>query len=340
MPARGGSAFGGKKVIIVIIMVLVGVFWYLNYSLSGFSGPSGSVYFTVESGQSLNEITSKLYEAHLIRNELIFKLYAKVIGQQSKIIAGEHLLSNNLKAKEILNILTTVSSDNERKITIIEGWRTEDIANYLEKNNIVDKSDFLQAVATSNWQTKYDFLVGVKAKTLEGFLFPDTYRIFADATANDIVKKMLDNFDSKLTTKMRSDMASQNKNIFEVVTLASIIEREVPQDADKKIVADIFLKRIKAGIALQSDATVNYITGKGQAQPSYDDLKVDSLYNTYKYRGLPPGPISNPGLKSLEAVIYPTPNQYYYFLTTLDSGTVIYSRTYEEHLNNKAKYLD
>ncbi|MEK7072379.1 MAG: endolytic transglycosylase MltG, partial [Patescibacteria group bacterium] len=96
----------------------------------------------------------------------------------------------------------------------------------------------------------------------------------------------------------------------------------------------------KAGIALQSDATINYITGKGMSQPSYDDLKIDSPYNTYKYRGLPPGPISNSGLKSIEAVIYPTPNPYYYFLTTLDDGTVIYSKTYEEHLKNKAKYLN
>ena len=113
----------------------------------------------------------------------------------------------------------------------------------------------------------------------------------------------------------------------------------VPQDEDKKMIADIFLKRLRDGIGLQSDATINFITNKGMAQPTYEDLKIDSLYNTYKYRGLTPGPISNPGLSSIKAVIYPISNEYYYFLTTEDS-TVIYSKTYEEHLENKAKYLD
>jgi UPF0755 protein len=225
-------------------------------------------------------------------------------------------------------------------ITIIEGWRAKEIANYLDEKGIVSEVDFLQEIETSKWKNDYDFLTNVSAKTVEGFLFPDTYRIFADATASDIVKKMLDTFDSKLTSQMRGDITSSGKNIFDVVILASIIEREVPNNDDKKIIADIFFKRIQAGIALQSDATVNYVTGQGRAQPTYKDLEVDSPYNTYKYRGLTPGPISNPGISSIEAVIYPTSNPYYYFLTTLDDGTVIYGRTYEEHLNNKARYLD
>ncbi len=310
------------------------------------SSKKSPVYFEVASGQTLKQVSKNLADQGLIRSSFVFETYAKIRGWQSRVVAGNHLLDKNMNIKDILgNIITNKNLENERTITIIEGWTIEEIADYLASQKIVSKSDFMAAAQTNSWKHKgldqdYDFLTGVSAKTLEGFLFPDTYRIFTDATARDIVKKMLDNFDSKLTAKMRSDIASQGKSIFEVINLASIIEREVSKDADKKLIADIFLKRLKAGIALQSDATINYITGKGMSQPSYDDLKIDSPYNTYKYRGLPPGPISNSGLKSIEAVIYPTPNPYYYFLTTLDDGTVIYSKTYEEHLKNKAKYLN
>ncbi|OGY89834.1 MAG: hypothetical protein A2927_01170 [Candidatus Komeilibacteria bacterium RIFCSPLOWO2_01_FULL_45_10] len=150
---------------------------------------------------------------------------------------------------------------------------------------------------------------------------------------------MLDNFGAKLTQEMRVDIKNAGKSIFEVITLASIIEKEVRTEQDMKMVADIFNKRLEQGIALQSDATVNYVTGKGLVQPTAADIAVDNLYNTYKYRGLPPGPIANPGLKAIKAAIYPTPNQYYYFLTTAE-GEVIYSQTYQEHLKNKSVYLN
>jgi len=176
--------------------------------------------------------------------------------------------------------------------------------------------------------------------SLEGYLFPNTHFISAETTEEDLVRKLLQDFDVKLSSDLRNEIASQGKTIFETVTLASIIEREVPQDKDKKMIADVFRKRLAIGMALQSDATVNFVTGKNKAQPSLADLAIDSPYNTYKYRGLPPGPISSPGLASIKAVIYPTPNQYYYFLTTLDEGEVIYGVSYEDHLANKAKYLD
>lgn len=318
---------------------------FLAYFIFTISTPitkeKSPVYFEIKSGQTLNQIATNLKDEGLIRNIFIFENYTKLRGWQGKIVAGTHLLDKNMSIKEIIrNIITNNNLDNEKTITIIEGWKADEIADYLDKNNVVSKSDFLREIETKKWQSEYDFLTGVKAKTLEGFLFPDTYRVFSDATASDIVKKMLDNFDSKLTDKMRSDIKSQGKSIFEVVNLASIIEREVPKNDDKKMIADVFLKRLTDGIALQSDATINYITGKGMSQPTYDDLKIDSPYNTYKYRGLPPGPISNPGIKSIEAVIYPTKNPYYYFLTTLDDGRVIYSKTYDEHLANKAKYLN
>jgi len=172
---------------------------------------------------------------------------------------------------------------------------------------------------------------------LEGYLFPDTYRIFRDASVTDVVKKMLGNLEAKLTPQMKKDITDSGKTIHEVLTLASIVEKEVSSDKDRKLVADIFYKRLKAGIALQADSTVNYVTGKSVSRASASDLEVESLYNTYQHRGLPPGPISNPSLSSIISAIYPTPNTYLYFLTT-PSGEVIYNETFEGHVEDKNRY--
>jgi len=168
-------------------------------------------------------------------------------------------------------------------------------------------------------------------------LFPDTYRVFRDASISDIVKKILDNFNQKLTSELRFEIKSQGKNIHQILTLASILEKEVSTDQDRKLVAGIFYKRLELGMPLQADSTVNYVTGKDSSRASAKDLEIDSPYNTYKYRGLPPGPISNPGISSILAAIYPSSNNYLYFLTTPD-GQVIYNETHDQHVIDKAKY--
>jgi len=230
--------------------------------------------------------------------------------------------------------------NNEDCFRIIEGWDNKEIGTYLVSKNFLSEKDFANAVGVNSLLIKeFDFLQDKPASVdLEGYLFPDTYRVFKNADSYDIIRKMLQNFDVKLTPELRQEIASQKKSIFEVLTLASIIEKEVSKPEDMKMVADVFYKRLKVDIALQSDATVNYATGKSLTQPSHQDLEVNSLYNTYKYPGLPPGPISNPSINAIKAAIEPTPNPYYYFLTDKE-GNAIYSQTYEEHLINKNKYL-
>ncbi len=173
---------------------------------------------------------------------------------------------------------------------------------------------------------------------LEGYLFPDTYRFFADATADDVAQKMVDTMDAQFTPDMRAELEKHGRTIHEALTVASIVEREVMDDADRATVADIFWRRLDAGMALQADSTVNYVTGGTSPSVSDDDRRVDSPYNTYLYPGLPPGPISNPGLASLTATVFPEANGYWYFLTDAD-GAVHYARTNDEQNANKARYL-
>jgi len=231
---------------------------------------------------------------------------------------------------------------SEQVITIIEGWNVYEIAEYLEKENLVKSDEFIEFVNNPKHDLvdNYSFLddkpYGV---SLEGYLFPDTYRVYKNSNVIDLVKKMLDNFEKRVTLGNIERIHFSGNSVYDTLTLASIIEKEVRIPYDMKMVSDIFSKRLEAGIALQSDATVNYITGKGLVQPSYNDLEIDNPYNTYRYKDLPPGPIASPGLNAIMAVIEPVVNPYYYFLTTIE-GEVIYSENYDQHLTNKAIYLD
>jgi UPF0755 protein len=185
----------------------------------------------------------------------------------------------------------------------------------------------------------------------QGFLFPDTYIFAKDVTVKDIVQRMLSNFESKITDKMIYDIEAKNLDLREVITLASIIEKEVGRNKEKiteedletmqrerEIVASVFLNRLEINMALESDATVNFITGKSDRSVTIEDTKVNSPYNTYLNRGLPPGPISNPGIDSIRAAIYPASSDYLYFLNSPD-GTAYFAKTLAEHGENRVKYL-
>lgn len=323
-----------KFLFFVAIIALIWFWWILNTG----NNIDGGRQFTIEAGQGVKEIGQNLHEADLIKSPFIFEAWIWAKQVQSKVLAGDYVFPGNISTSRLITTILNGPDNNDGSVTLVEGWDRNMMAQYLDKNNI-SADEFLRLTSdASSWTSVYDFLGDAPTKgTLEGFIFPDTYFINSDTSAEDLIIKALDNFNKKIF-KFREEIIKQDTSFFEVVTLASIIEREVPNAADKKMIADIFIKRLEIGMALQSDATVNFVTGKGMAQPTYADLEIDSPYNTYKYAGLPPGPISSPGEDSIEAVLYPTSNSYYYFLTSHE-GEVIYSKTYEEHLQNKAIYL-
>ncbi len=233
----------------------------------------------------------------------------------------------------------------EKTLRIIEGWKNSDIASLLVKNNLATADEFIQAQKDYD-TSRFSFLADKpKSTDLEGYLYPDTYRVFASSTASEVITKMLSNLDQKLTPQMRADIKAQGKTINEILTMASIIEKEAPisyakgDNRDAKIISGIFWHRIEIGQALQSCATLAYVLGIDKEQYSAVDTKFESPYNTYLNPGLPPGPISNPGILAIEAAIYPTPSNYNYFLTPTGSSDIIYAATYEEHIRNKNKYL-
>jgi UPF0755 protein len=215
-----------------------------------------------------------------------------------------------MNVKEIAKIITS-GKIKTVKITIPEGYTIKDIE---EKLNIK-----------------------IENKALEGYLFPDTYYLPFGFLAEDLIKVMRENFENKIAP-YKKDIEARGKTIHQILTLASLLEKEVKTKEDKELVAGILWKRLKFGMPLQVDATITYLTGKKTTKIGKEDLEIDSPYNTYKYKGLPPGPICNPGLESILAAIYPEESDYWYYLSTPE-GKTIFSKTLKEHNVAKAQYL-
>lgn len=332
--------------ICVAVVVLSGIGgWLFFSSLGALSTDTATKPFTVTQGENTSAIAAHLRVEGLIKSPFAFQLYIWMTRVAGRLQAGEYALSPSMGVPTITRVLSQGKTEpREVTITIPEGWSTQQIGASLAEKKLLTKDEWVAAAQVTDSRTilpdaTYSFLTDKPVgATLEGYLFPDTYRVFRDTAPAEVIRKMLDNFGSKVAPELIAQMHSQGKTLFEELTLASIVEKEVSNDADRRKVADVFLKRLRDGIPLQSDATVNYVTGKGTTRPSFGDLAVESPYNTYKHYGLPPGPIGNPGLSSILAVVNPEPNPYYYFLTT-PSGDAVFSTTLEEHAANKTKYL-
>lgn len=328
-----------KKIISVIGILLFAALLFAFFEIYIPINPISheTITYTAPKGWGNDDIARDLEKLGIIRSSYFFRFYVVASLQHSSLQAGKYNLSPRMSTYEIVKKM--VQGDVlKNKLVIPEGWDIKDIAKYLESNGICSKDDFIQ-LANKDYGNEFDFLKDKpKALGLEGYLFPDTYEISKGETCEEILDLMLSNFDKKLTPDLRAEIKNQKKSIFDIVTMASLIEKEVKTLDDKKIVSGIFWKRIDISMPLQSCATINYITGKSDPGAAIKDTKIDSPYNTYKYYGLPKGPISNPGIDSILAAIYPKKTQYLFYLSGVN-GETIFSKTAEEHNAAKAKYL-
>lgn len=307
--------------------------------------------FTIEQGKSVKQISALLYENGIIRSDFWFRTLVWLKGKQSQFQAGKFELPKKISSSGLINLLTTKAKRETRTIKILEGWGINDIAEYFDKQDIFTKHEFLSVVGRETmFNTENNDLFNELAKEypllkyriagapFEGYLFPDTYEIYADATVEDVVRKMVANFHDKVGPDLIDAVFSQDKNFYKVLIMASIIEAEVPYDEERPIVSGIFWKRKDIGMHLQSCATLNYKIGGNSPALTDEQLKIDSSYNTYMYYDLPPTPIGNPGISSIRAAVYPEESEYLYFLSTPE-GETIFSKTLDEHNSAKAKYL-
>jgi len=305
------------RFLIIFFIILLGIFFicqgiYLPKDLAF----TENKLFSIERGQNLFKIAENLEKEDLIKNKFLFDFYVSITGTQRKLQAGNYLFNPSMS---ITAIAKKIISGEVAKIevTIPEGFTIKQIEERL--NLKLPETD------------------------LEGFLFPDTYQFSYGASAEEVVRKMLDNFDKKLAP-YQNEISGAGLTLFDVITMASLLEKEVRTKEEKEIVSGIFWKRIKEGRSLDSCATIAYILGGGNW--GFEEMRkeiakgkeIDSPYNTYKYLGLPAGPICNPGLESILASIYPKNSEYWYYFSTPE-GETIFSKTLEEHNIAQAKYL-
>lgn len=308
---------------LLIVTPLIFILVY-GYELTAPSSSSQKAAFAIEKGESTDSIITRLAQGGFIRSPLFYKLYLMNNKLSGQLQAGDFILNKADDAKALTEKL--LKGTSERKLTVIEGWRVEEIGEYLEKQGFKFKADEF---------TK-------KAKALEGKLFPDTYFVSKEATSDQIISRLNEEFKEKF-----APLAGKGGSLTddEVVILASIVEREARDKADKKMVAGILRNRLNRGIALETDATIQYILGNRQDKDKWwptitaeQTKSLTSPYNTYLNAGLPEAPISNPSWDSLEAVVSPTESDNFYYLHGKD-GNAYYSKTIEEHIDNQKKYL-
>jgi len=291
--------------------------------------------FQVKKGESTTDIAEKLGKQNLIRSPFIFRFYILITGQARNLKAGEYFLSRSMSLPTVIRKFTQGSIIKE-EITVVEGWGLKNIAAEFEERGFFTAQEFFAITGTPGQKTEpmdfsqeFPFLKNKPALvSLEGYLFPDTYQLTKSDTPEDVVRRMLANFEEKV-----GDSVS-----FDILTMASILEKEVASLQDMKIVSGILWKRIENNMRLQVDATVVYIREGNYKIVSIDETEIESPYNTYRNYGLPPGPISNPGLDSIQAALNPTKTSYWFYLSPSPTRT-IFSQTFEQHKAAKVLYL-
>lgn len=295
--------------------------------------PSSDLSVRIEKGSTVGRIARELKDAGLIEYRWAFVLFAKVTGNADSFQYGTYVLNTDMDYLELVtNLQKTASFRATVTVMIPEGAELREIIATLDEKNVCSAEELWDAV--ENHPFDYDFLQNLpeRENRLEGYLFPDTYEFFEQSDAVTVLTKFLDNFEVKFSQELRDRAQEIGMSIDEVVTLASVIEREAASDEDRATVSSVFHNRLNSTQypLLQSCATVQYVLQERKPVLTYDDIKIDSPYNTYLYEGLPIGPIASPGLASIRAALYPETTDYYFFVVTAD-GTHIFSKTLAEH---------
>ncbi|MEA1880963.1 MAG: endolytic transglycosylase MltG [Candidatus Marinimicrobia bacterium] len=324
----------GQSFIGITAAVVLGVL-LASYSLVLLwpqGNPYNSVKVTIPRGASLKEVSAQLQDHNVIRNKRSFLLAVKALGYEKDIPAGRFKLVKAETNFDVIDQLVNGIQLNKR-VTILEGWTVSMVAQELEIKLGMDSQLFENACKNKLLLWKW----GIEGNTFEGYLFPETYQFSEDEVPQVVINRMVEEFEENFTEDLSVRMEELGMTMTEVITLASIIEGEAIYNRERPIIAGVYHNRLKQGMRLQADPTIQYILEDGPRRLFNKDLKIESPYNTYLNYGLPPGPINNPGIESIKAALYPAETEYLYFVARGD-GYHTFSRTQEEHTKAKRKF--
>lgn len=312
------------------LLAVVG--WQAACDVLGLTGEDLLVQVTIEEDDTLLDVVTKLKESGMIRYPSLFKLYAEYSHAMDKIAPGTYTLSSEYDYRALVSgMMKYGTKKGTVDVTIPEGYTAEQIFTLLEEKEVCLKSD-LETIC-ADYDFKYSFLEGIgfgEPNRLEGYLFPDTYQFYIKDDAVSVIDKMLRNFDARLSDELRQAVTASGVPMRDIITIASMIEKEASVGIDRPLISSVIYNRLRIGMKLQIDATVLYALGEHKGIVTIEDTQFDDPYNTYVYYGLPPGPISNPGLESIKAAVSPADTEFFYYALRED-GTHYFSKTYEEH---------
>lgn len=296
--------------------------------------------FSVKPGKSLDEVISELEKENILKNPFLFKVVAKLSGKEGKVISRHYIFPNGMNNVELLEMLTDKNAYRIAKFTVIEGLTIKQISRLAERKLFLSPEKFIDACAN-------DSLINIlglkgKAKTLEGFLFPDTYIVPLDIDEKGLVDILFREFMKRVGNNqdIKKKINESKTSLLSAVTLASIVQGETPVQSEMPVISGVYHNRLKKRMKLEADPTVQYALPDGpKTRLMYEDLKINSPYNTYKIIGLPPGPVNNPGFAAINAALNPEKHNYLFFVATGEKGHT-FSQTYEEHKIAVKKYRD
>ncbi len=336
--ARADKSRSKTGVKLVSFLALIGLAFVLVLVYLGFPAGGGQpVAVTIAPQSTTSQIAAQLKQNNLIHSGEYFKLYTKITGTHRSLKPGKYVFEGTENLAQIVAKLEEGSPDII-SFTVPEGFNLEQTVNLLDSQGIATREELLAALEDPNLEFKYVTELPEGANRFEGFLFPDTYKIEAETSPVEIVQMMLDRFAEVYNSEYEARAKELDMTNYQVITLASIIEREAKVREDRPLVSSVFHNRLDEGMLLQSCATVQYALGEVKPVLYNTDLQVDSPYNTYRNLGLPPGPIAAPGEDSLNAALYPADASYLYFVAKAD-GSHVFSNTFREHTEAKNKYL-
>ena len=321
--------------IILISAILAGIGWLLCNDLLALNKREHTAQIVVTDGEKLGSVATSLKQEGLIQFKFFFLLYGMM--SDTEVVAGTYELNTDMDYHALLTAMSARSGARQTvDITIPEGYSMDQIFTLLEENNVNTVEDLTETAANGDFD--YDFLEGKEkgdASRLEGYLFPDTYQFYCGGDPEDVIDKMLQNFDNKMTDELMAAVESSPYSLDEIIIIASLIEKETDGN-DRSVISSVIRNRLNnsgetAGY-LQIDASLLYALGEHKETLTEEDMQVDSPYNLYKYKGLPPTPIANPGMSSIRAALYPDDTNYYFYALG-DDGVHHFFRTYQEHLD-------
>lgn len=324
----------------IIFVLCISVFIFTQIGPYNKNNTKGIV-VEIPQGSTTNTISDILYKNNLIKNKAMFKISVKLSNKAQQFKAGKYLFNQTYSNKQIINDLSLGKIYNDGiKITIPEGSTSREIVSILVDKKLGNQDSYEALISNpKEFYNDFKFLEEDDITSLEGFLYPSTYYFDENSSEKEVLSTMLSQFNKVYTDKLRDRQKELNMTTEQVVNLASIVEKEAILDKDRPIIASVFYNRLEIGMPLQSDATIQYIFKERKKIVTYKDLEIDSPYNSYKNKGLPPTPISSPGIESIKATLYPEKTDYLYFVAKMDGGNN-YSKNYEDHLKYVKEYKD